>query len=96
MNSINELKLEVEDQIKLGKFLINRLGLDGDKADTLSNSLTDISKSMYKIYGVLLPKLYSIADRDELVELLWDIKEEFRHVDYHIKDAALDELHYIK
>lgn len=96
MKHNTKLSLEVEDQIKLGNFLIEKLGLEESKADTLSHSLTDISKSWNKIYGVMIPKLFQLTDKESIVDLFLEIREEFRHVDYHIKDADLDELNYIQ
>ena len=92
----NKLILDAKSQVRLGKVLVQKLQLDDDNADRLSNSLVDISKSLNKIYADLLPNIYELEKREEIVHLLWDLKDEFRHIDYHIKDASLDELSYIK
>jgi hypothetical protein len=46
------------------------------------------------VYQELLPKLLATRDRphSEFLDALWDIREEFRHVAYHMDDAKLTEL----
>jgi hypothetical protein len=93
---MNKLVIEVEDQIKIYNLLREKLSLNEDDADNLSNALADISKSTSKIYFDILPKLFQDLNREELVELFWNMKEEFMHIDYHIKDANLNEMIYVK
>jgi hypothetical protein len=96
MSNADKFKLDVKDQIKLGQYLVQTLDLNETNADNLSSALADISHSLVKVYSDLLPQLYKTSSRDQAVELLWEIKEEFRHIDYHIKDASLCEMHYVK
>jgi len=69
-------------------------GLGRERAEALVHALVDIRESMEKIYGTLLPKLIAVLDHspDEFMDKLWDIREEFRHVDYHIHDSGITEL----
>lgn len=96
MSKTKKLVLDVKDQVKLGQYLLHTLGLNDTNADNLSSALADISHSLVRVYSDLLPNLYKTSNRDQAVELLWEIKEEFRHIDYHIKDASLCEMHYVK
>ena len=49
---------------------------------------------MRKIYVELVPELVGTLDEspDAFKEKLWDIREEFRHIAYHIEDAGLVDL----
>ncbi len=49
---------------------------------------------MEKLYGTLLPALMAAFDEPNAAfkDRLWDIREEFRHVGYHLEDAKLTEL----
>lgn len=71
-----------------------RQGMDREQADALVHALVDIGESMEKIYGTLLPELMGALDQPTAVfkDKLWDIREEFRHVEYHLQDAKLTEL----
>ena len=62
----------------------------GDKADPESwrvvHSLSDIEESATLILQDLLPKLIGHEKPDDLLDTLFDIGEEFRHILYHIND----------
>jgi len=60
-----------------------------EKLDSFVHSLADIKESIDKIYNDYVPKLLENKLPEELEEIIWDIREEFRHIDYHIKDADL-------
>ncbi len=62
---------------------------DKEKLDAFVHSLADIKESTDKIYNKYVPKLLENKSSEELEEIIWDIREEFRHIDYHIKDADL-------
>jgi hypothetical protein len=49
---------------------------------------------MEKIYRTLLPELMGALDQPSAAfkDKLWDIREEFRHVEYHLRDGKLTEL----
>ena len=71
-----------------------RQGMDREKADALVHALVDIEESVRKIYVELVPELVGTLDEspDAFKEKLWDIREEFRHIAYHIEDAGLVDL----
>ena len=71
-----------------------RQGFDREKADALVHALVDIEESTRKIYVDLLPELVRSCDQssDAFKEKLWDIREEFRHIAYHLQDAELADL----
>jgi len=60
-----------------------------EKLDSFVHSISDIKEAIDKIYNEYLPKLLTEQSRDSLEDIIWDIREEFRHIDYHIKDANL-------
>ncbi|MEW5744392.1 MAG: hypothetical protein AB1805_02975 [Nitrospirota bacterium] len=63
------------------------------KTETIIHALVDIAVSMKKIYFEILPELKQRQLSDnELRDRIWDIREEMRHIEYHIKDASLTEL----
>jgi hypothetical protein len=58
------------------------------ECDTIVHALVDIQESMEKVYLQLLPKLMNAQTHPtEKTEILWEIREEFRHIAYHIRDA---------
>lgn len=71
-----------------------RQGFDRERADAVVHALVDIAESMERIYTKLLPDLMDGFDQpgDVFKEKLWDIREEFRHVEYHLNDGKLTEL----
>ena len=84
------------NQGELFKILLEKTKISAEDADRLSHSLTDISESFDKIYNQIIPKIINETNKELTVELFWDIREQFRHIDYHIKDAELTELFYVK
>ena len=71
-----------------------RQGFDQEQAEALVHALVDIGESMEKLYATLLPELMNTLDQPSAVfkDKLWDIREEFRHIEYHLRDAKLTEL----
>jgi len=63
-----------------------------DKLDAFVHSMVDIKESTDKIYNKYIPKLLETKSTEELEETIWDIREEFRHINYHINDADLLEI----
>jgi hypothetical protein len=68
--------------------------LEGEDIETVIHALIDISESVEKIYEELIPNILNASDakKDDLKDKLWDVREEFRHIEYHIKDAKLTDL----
>lgn len=83
-------------QIELCKLLMAKTQISQENADTLSHALTDISESFGKIYNEIMQRIANETDKEKTIELLWEIREQFRHIQYHINDAKLTELYYLK
>lgn len=64
------------------------------EAEAAVYALVEIAESIEKVYCRLIPDILSHSDApgDALKEKLWDVREEFRHIDYHIHDGRLTEL----
>ncbi|MEY4583067.1 MAG: hypothetical protein RL701_7770 [Pseudomonadota bacterium] len=71
-----------------------RQGFESGRAEAIAHALMDIAESMNKIYEELVPRLVQSVDEPAEVfkDKLWDVREEFRHVEYHLKDAELVDL----
>ena len=54
------------------------------------HALIDIRESVNKITE-LLSDIDDNKNKEEVLDIIWGIREEFRHMDYHIKDAKLTE-----
>jgi hypothetical protein len=82
------------DANELARVLSTRRILSDDRAGTVAHGLLDIAESITRVYSELVPKILDEPDAEEelLKEHLWDIREEFRHVDYHIHDGELTDL----
>lgn len=64
-----------------------------DNIDALVHALVDIKESTEKIYNSLLPQLCGSQNNSEtLQDLLWSIREEFRHIEYHIQDSGINDI----
>lgn len=55
--------------------------------EAITHALADIAESVDKIYTQLLPKLSTNPH-----DILEEIRDEFRHIQYHIHDAELCDL----
>ena len=58
--------------------------------ETYIHALIDIRESINKI-GELLLDVDDKKEKEAVLDIIWGIREEFRHIDYHIKDAKLTE-----
>lgn len=65
-----------------------------ERAEALVHAMVDIAESMNKVYGETLPRLLSDpnASPDVLQDRVWELREEFRHIDYHVHDSGVLEL----
>lgn len=79
---------------QLFRLLVERQVLTKEEAEAAVYALLDIAGSVEKVYGELLPKIMSNPDApiEELKDLIWYIREEFRHIDYHIRDGRILDL----
>jgi hypothetical protein len=76
--------------------LLKKLEMQGHftklEAESIVHALVDIKESIDKIYKTLIPIILSsnsTSNQAEFQESLWQIREEFRHIDYHIKDSNI-------
>ncbi|MGS2764257.1 hypothetical protein [Sinomicrobium sp. M5D2P9] len=60
-----------------------------DSLNSFVHALADIKESVDKIYSKYVPKLLNESCKEGIEEIIWDIREEFRHIEYHIDDANL-------
>jgi hypothetical protein len=60
-----------------------------EEPETLAHAFSDIEESMRKFLENQLPKLVDPSVKGKnLEDLLFDIREEFRHILYHLHDPA--------
>lgn len=85
----------VSDANRLSGLFVSK-GMLSEEAGTVAHALLDIRESMERIYGELLPAILNgpEVEKSVLEEHLWEIHEEFRHVDYHIHDAGFAHAHF--
>lgn len=63
-----------------------------EELESYVHALLDIEESMEKIYDLYAKKIIEIKGETESIQdVLWDIREEFRHIEYHINDGKLTE-----
>ena len=55
------------------------------------HALVDISSALIKIYNNIIPTIIDNKniEKEELEDLLCDMRTQFRHIKYHIKDGKL-------
>jgi hypothetical protein len=69
--------------------------LDGSEADALAHALLDIAEAINRVYGSLVPELLASlhgGSRVQVKDVIGDLREEFRHIDYHVHDPHLTDL----
>lgn len=76
---------------RLQSLLDERLVLPPDRTEALVYALREVAGSIQKVYWALLPRTIDDPEitAETLRDLIWDIREEFRHIDYHIHDGLL-------
>lgn len=67
---------------------------DVARREALVHALVDIRSSLVRVYGQLLPELTRDAIRtpEVLRDQIWELREEFRHIEYHLKDGGWADL----
>lgn len=74
----------------LYKILQQHQILKDEDLDAYVHALVDIKESIDKIYNIHLNSILNNPEKKEtIIESIWDIREEFRHINYHIDDAKL-------
>lgn len=74
--------------------LIRSEHLMGDEeSEAAVYALLDMAKPFEEIYFGLIPRILSVphAERATLQDWVWEIREQLRHIDYHIHDGWLPE-----
>lgn len=86
----------MNDEVKMLMELLTKDSLfDRDAAEALVHALVDIRESINKIYNQVLPQLVEHQNgltKEQVLEKLWEIREQFRHIDYHIRDSKITEI----
>jgi hypothetical protein len=88
----------MDESVKLANALFHvfkdKAEMNEEKSGAVSYALGDISSSVKTIYSLLIPRLLESEKltKEEVLETLWDIRDEFRHIQYHIDDAKLTDL----
>ena len=72
--------------------------IDDDRRDAIYLALLDITQSLATVYRNIIPQLLgdNAYSEEQIWELFFDLRDEFRHIDYHIHDAELDALEWPK
>jgi hypothetical protein len=63
-----------------------KAGRTPEEAETWVHALVDIQESYTKIFEKLIGEALSGALKRSEHEVLWDIREEMRHISYHVQD----------
>lgn len=90
---MNEIK--ADEFRKLINLLTRENLFDRKNAESIIHALVDIKQSVNHIYNKILPELVyanEALEQEQLLEKLWEIREQFRHIDYHMRDANLTEI----
>lgn len=67
---------------------ISRLSTDSkSEPEALAHAVADIGSTAEKMQTEIIPKLLSSPGAPEVEDLLHQLREELRHVLYHIKDT---------
>jgi len=75
---------------KLYEILLRNKIFAQKELDAYVHALVDINESLTKIYTECVNNILSNGDnKDAIINAIWDIREEFRHITYHIDDAKL-------
>jgi len=69
--------------------LKSNLNFSDDELASYELAFNDAFESFYKIYFELIPSLLKSENKERVKDLFEDIKGEFEHIRYHIKDAKL-------
>ena len=87
--SIQDINKAIENIYHL---LLKKKIMSKKKAEAWCYDLSEINRSIEVIKNKFIPALLENQDQEEkFQDLLWDIREEFRHLQYHIDDGKLTE-----
>lgn len=76
------------DESKIDDLLtfFSSAGRSKEESEAWVHALVDIQESYLKIFEELLPQAL-MQNGPEKKEVLWEIREEFRHIEYHLADV---------
>src|SRR5699024_8663038 len=98
MNETDPIKRFLDDNYAEPERLVSLLHasglIDEDRRGAVFHALVDVANGMQKIYGAIIPGMLRLeeSDAEALRDAFFDLRFQFQHIDYHIHDAALDEL----
>jgi hypothetical protein len=81
-SEINKLDVVMRDELKYTDI----------EREALLHALLDIAESFEKVYSTIIPQINLLKNKQDIREGMWELREEFRHIQYHINDAKLTEL----
>ena len=86
-------KISNKNYEKILENILEKKIYSNENSEALIYSLMEIEKSINIVYEKILPRvLKNDITKQVILDMLWDIREEFRHIDYHIKDGKLLDL----
>jgi hypothetical protein len=84
-----------QDLVKRIKIVIEKNELvPSEKRERFIYALLEIRESSSKLFNEIIPPLESLEESSNLEQIkdaFWDIREEVRHIQYHIDDGNLCE-----
>ena len=81
------MKLQKTDIPKLMAFLAEA-GRSQENAEAWAHALFDLQESMDRVFEKLVPEALTNDEQGRVKrEVLGDIREEFRHIEYHMRDV---------
>lgn len=84
---VSEMHLD-ESKIEALLEFFAKAGRNQEECEAWVLALVDIQESYGRIFEIFLPEALAPIDSSrEKREILWDIREEFRHIEYHVKDV---------
>ena len=92
-NGMDTIKQE-ERQVLMDLLTRNEL-FQQQAAEALVHALVDIKDSINKVYDHVLPRIIhkqKSLTNEQLLEELWEIREQFRHIEYHINDSHITDI----
>ena len=87
MTYLTQAKLD-KSQIDLLLEFFSQVGRNREDSDAWVHAIVDIGESYERIFSTLVPEALDIvtSTRDKQ-EIFWDIREELRHIEYHVTDV---------
>jgi hypothetical protein len=83
------LKIKQLNEVLSRSAQVTRFNSDGFvEADAVANAIVDLEKTFKVLSEKLFPQLLDLQKEPAVVdEILWEIRDNLRHVVYHIRDC---------